>query len=130
MLQSRQENTSLYVTIAIALVISATLLYPGLAQNLLTATGFIPHGHCYLWRPELVWLHVSTDMMIGLCYVAISSTLAYLVYRTRKEIPFHWMFLVFGAFIIACGATHFMEVVTLWNPVYWLSGDIKLSTLR
>jgi signal transduction histidine kinase/CheY-like chemotaxis protein len=128
MLQSRQENNSLYVTIAIALVIAATLLYPGLAQNLLSATGFIPHGHCYLWKPELVWLHVSTDVIIGVCYVAISTTLSFLVYRTRKEIPFHWMFLVFGAFIVACGMTHFMEVLTLWNPVYWLSGDVKLIT--
>jgi signal transduction histidine kinase/CheY-like chemotaxis protein len=128
MLQSRQENNSLYVTLAIAFAIAATLLYPGLAQNLLTAAGFMPHGHCYLWKPELVWLHVATDTIIGVCYVAISATLSYLVYRTRREIPFHWMFLVFGAFIIACGATHFMEVITLWNPMYWLSGDIKLLT--
>ncbi|MEP0910806.1 response regulator [Leptolyngbya sp. GB1-A1] len=128
MLQTRQGNNSFYATIALALAISATLLYPGLAQNLLNATGFIPHGHCYLWKPELVWLHVSTDTIIGVCYVSISSTLAYLVYRTRKEIPFHWMFLVFGAFIIACGTTHFVEVITLWHPIYWLSGDVKLIT--
>ncbi len=129
MLQSRQEeNNSLYIAVAIALVVAATLLYPGLAQNLLSATGFMPHGHCYLWKPELVWLHVSTDMIIGICYVAISTTLAYLVYRTRQSIPFNWMFLVFGAFIVACGATHFMEVVTLWQPVYWLAGDFKLIT--
>ena len=42
--------------------------------------------------------------------------------------PFSWMFLAFGAFIIACGFTHFMEMVVLWKPVYWLAGDIKLVT--
>jgi signal transduction histidine kinase len=38
------------------------------------------------------------------------------------------MFLAFGTFIIACGFTHFMEVVVLWKPLYWLSGDVKLIT--
>ncbi len=47
---------------------------------------------------------------------------------TRKEIPFSWMFLAFGTFIIACGFTHFMEMVVLWKPLYWLSGDLKLLT--
>src|SRR5262245_32736792 len=88
---------------------------------------FMPHGHCYLWKPALVWLHVISDALIGISYVAISVTLAYLVSRIRT-IPFHWMFLAFGAFIIACGATHFMEVWTLWTPTYWLAGDLKALT--
>lgn len=61
-------------------------------------------------------------------YVSIALTLAYLVWRTRREMPFSWMFLAFGTFIIACGFTHFMEMVVLWKPLYWLAGDIKLVT--
>jgi PAS domain S-box-containing protein len=38
------------------------------------------------------------------------------------------MFLAFGIFIIACGATHAMEVWTLWTPTYWLSGAVKAVT--
>ena len=115
---------SMILTVALALM----LLWPGLLQNLLVANGFMPHGHCYLWKPALVWLHLSSDTLIGLAYVSISATLAYLVYKARQEIPYHWMFLAFGLFIIACGATHFMEVWTLWTPVYWLAGEIKLIT--
>jgi signal transduction histidine kinase len=96
--------------------------------HLLQTDGFMPHGHCYLWRPGLIGLHVTSDAVIGLSYVAISITLAYLVRRARGEVPFGWMLLAFGLFIIACGATHFMEVWTLWTPVYWLSGDIKAVT--
>ena len=116
------------------LAIAAALLFlwPGLIENLL-ATGygewmFMSHGHCYLWVPSLVVLHVSTDFLIGISYTAISLTLAYLVHRARRDIPFHWIFLAFGLFIVACGATHFMEVVTLWNATYWLSGYVKLVT--
>ena len=33
-----------------------------------------------------------------------------------------------GVFIIACSATHFMEVWTIWHATYWLSGYVKLLT--
>lgn len=103
-------------------------LWPDLLTNLLVGNGFIPHGHCYLWKPQLVWLHIASDFLIGLAYVSISGTLSYLVYKARREIPFYSVFLAFGLFIIACGATHFMEIWTLWHPMYWLSGSIKLIT--
>jgi PAS domain S-box-containing protein len=92
------------------------------------SNGFMSHGHCYLWNPALVSLHVISDLAIGVAYAAISLTLVYLVRRARNEIPFHWIFLAFGGFIIACGLTHFMEVWTIWKPVYWLSGIVKAIT--
>jgi signal transduction histidine kinase len=88
---------------------------------------FSPHRHCYLDRPELIWLHVSSDLLIGLSYVAISATLAYLVYRIRN-LPFYGMFLAFGVFIVSCGLTHFMEVVVVWDARYFLQGFIKALT--
>src|SRR5881409_2053616 len=112
----------------LAAVGALSYMAPGFWTKLFSTQGFMPHGHCYFWRPEVVWLHVSSDMLIGLSYVAISTTLAYLVHKARREIPFHWMILGFGLFIVACGGTHFMEVWTLWQPRYWLSGDIKLIT--
>jgi signal transduction histidine kinase len=88
---------------------------------------FIPHGHCYLWKPELVGLHIISDSLIALSYYSIPLTLIYFV-RKRDDIPFKVIFLLFGAFIISCGTTHVMEVWTLWHPVYWLSGVIKAFT--
>lgn len=128
MIQNYRDQSRYSVVAALVATLILMLLWPGMLTNLLSAAGFIPHGHCYLWKPALVWLHVSSDALIGLSYVSISVTLAYLVYATRQEIPFHSMVLTFGAFIIACGATHFMEVLTLWKPVYWLAGNIKLIT--
>ena len=87
----------------------------------------MPHGHCYLWQPGLVWLHVVSDVSHRLSYVAISLTLAYLVYRVR-DLPFQWMYLAFGVFIVSCGFTHFMDVWTVWQPLYWLAGFIKVIT--
>jgi signal transduction histidine kinase len=126
---------SISVPYSAALLAPAAVLlavWPRLATNLL-ATGFgeqsfMPHGICYLWVPQLWLLHVSTDLLIGVSYVTISSTLVYLIYRARHDIPFSWVFLAFGVFIIACSATHFMEVWTIWNATYWLSGYVKLLT--
>src|SRR6266516_955022 len=107
---------------------ASSFIAPELWRKLFSTQGFLPHGHCYFWRPEVVWLHVSSDVLIGLSYVAISATLAYLVHKGRREIPFDWMILGFGLFIVACGGTHGMGVGTLWQPRYWLSGAIKLIT--
>lgn len=122
------RNSLSYGTAVLVVVLTLLLVFPEGWNSLLAVNGFIPHGHCYLWKPGLVWLHVISDSLIALAYVAISATLAYLVYKTRREIPFQWMFLAFGSFIVACGGTHFMDVWTLWHPVYWLSGALKVVT--
>ncbi len=46
----------------------------------------------------------------------------------RKDIPFRRVFLLFGAFILACGTTHLMEAIIFWWPAYRLAGVIKLFT--
>ena len=96
-------------------------------RRLFSSDGYMPHGHCYMWQPGLVWLHVISDALTALAYTSIPFALLYFV-RRRKDLPFNWMFLCFGVFIVACGATHAMEIWTLWTPVYWLSGAIKAVT--
>jgi PAS domain S-box-containing protein len=96
-------------------------------RNLVSSDGFMPHGHCYLWRLDILWLHLIADALIAISYISIPFTLLYIV-RKRRDVPFHWMFLCFGMFIVACGATHAMEIWTLWTPTYGLSGIIKAIT--
>lgn len=120
------RRTALIAAASLA-ALSPLLLWPNLTRELLKSD-FLPHALCYLRNPGLVWTHVIADALIGLAYLSISVTLAYLIFRTRRDIPFHWMFLAFGLFIIACGGTHFMEVVTVWMPVYVLSAVVKIFT--
>ncbi|MBN3951100.1 MAG: EAL domain-containing protein [Nostoc sp. NMS7] len=94
---------------------------------LLAYKQFIPHGHCYLWKSDLVGLHILSDSLIALAYYSITVTLIYFV-RKRQDLPFNWIFLLFATFIISCGTTHLMEIWTLWYPTYWLSGCIKAIT--
>lgn len=97
-------------------------------MQLLETNGFIPHGHCYLWQTNLVGLHVIGDGLIALAYFSIPITLIYFM-RQRQDVKFfNKVALLFGAFIIACGITHVMEIWTLWYPWYWLSGLLKAIT--
>ena len=82
---------------------------------------------CYLWTPGLVWLHALSDALIALAYYSIPLTLLLFV-RRRRDLPFHWIFISFGVFIVACGTTHALEVWTLWNATYWFSGMVKAIT--
>jgi two-component system NtrC family sensor kinase len=96
-------------------------------QTFFTQSLFIPHGHCYLWKPGLVGLHIVCDALIALSYYSIPVTLAYFA-RKRSDFPYPSIVWLFGAFIIACGTTHVMEIWTLWHPTYWLSGFLKAIT--
>jgi PAS domain S-box-containing protein len=88
---------------------------------------FMPHGYCYLWNPGLVWLHVISDALIALSYFAIPFILLWFM-RKRRDLPFSWMFGLFGVFIVACGTTHVLEVWNLWHAQYWLAGVLKAIT--
>jgi len=111
-----------------ALAVFAALLTRLALLDASSSDRFHPHGYCYLWQPGLVGAHVVSDALIGLSYIAISFTLIYLVWRARRLLPFSWVFVSFGVFIVACGVTHLMEIWTLWTPVFWLAADAKIVT--
>ena len=93
------------------------------------SNNFIPHGHCYLWKPGLVWLHLTSDALTTLAYYSVAVAIVYFT-NQRKDLPAHTVMLLVGFFFIfaLCGTTHLMEIVTLWHPIYWVSGLIKAVT--
>lgn len=123
----RSTKSWLYAIATVSAVGFGCFLFWSRLESILLTTNFLPHLYC-LKSPALVWTHVVADSIIGIAYSAISVTLGFLIYRARRDIPFHWMFLAFGLFIVACGGTHFIEVVTIWIPVYVLSAAVKVFT--
>jgi len=86
-----------------------------------------PHGFCLSWDPALLGLHITSDAIIALAYFSIPVALAVLVAR-RRDLAFPWLFALAAVFITACGATHVMDIWTLWHPDYVLQGAIKAVT--
>src|SRR5438094_5852586 len=96
-------------------------------KGLFGQNGFMPHGHCYLLDAGLLVVRLISDFLIATAYFVIPFTLVNFV-RKRRDLPFNWMFVCFGIFIVACGLTHVMEIITLWKPYYWVSGMVKAIT--
>ncbi len=97
-------------------------------SRLFDTQGFPPRWSCGSgWTTVHGWLHILSDGAIWAAYFTIPGILVYFAAR-KKDLPFRMVFLLFGAFILACGTTHLMDAVIFWWPAYRLSGLIKLTT--
>jgi signal transduction histidine kinase len=103
----------------------------GVFDSLLAGTsnsaGFLPHALCLSVDANLLWLHILSDAVIALSYYSIPLALAWFAWR-RRDLTHRWLFLLFGAFILACGTTHLFHIWVLFEPDYWLEGYVKVAT--
>jgi signal transduction histidine kinase/ActR/RegA family two-component response regulator len=62
----------------------------------------------------------------ALAYYSVAVAIVYFT-NERKDLPAKTVTLLVGYFFVfaLCGTTHLMGVVTLWHPIYWVSGLIK-----
>ncbi len=90
------------------------------------ATDFIPHGYCYTWKPEVVWLHFISDVLTTAAYYLVAGAIVYFTHG-RKDLPVKTVTLLIGTFFVfvTCGTTHLLEAITIWYPAYWLGGTVK-----
>jgi diguanylate cyclase (GGDEF)-like protein len=88
---------------------------------------FMPHGHCFLWREDLLFMHVAGDVTTALAYILIPFVLVRLVI-VRDDLRFNAVFLLFAAFILFCGLTHIIAVVNIWHGYYYIEGGAKVAT--
>ena len=90
----------------------------------------MPHAVCWASSPSLVWTMVVANAITFISYVSISLTLLLLARRTRRVIARDWAYFLigFGLFIVACGSTHMMEVVTTWIPMFWVDAGTNVLT--
>ncbi len=99
----------------------------GLASWLFDPSGLSPHGFCLLWEPGLLWLYSVSDIAIGLSYFTIPLILVSIL-QIRPDIGFRPIFWLFASFILLCGASHWLDLLTLWVPAYGINGVVKAAT--
>ena len=99
----------------------------GIFDFLFSSAGYSAHGYCLAWDPKLIFLHVFSDVLIAFAYFSIPIALFYFV-RRRRDQGYGGIILLFATFIFACGLTHMLAVLTLWQPMYGLEGVVKLLT--
>ncbi len=96
-------------------------------ERFLAANGYLPHGYCISWSPPLLATYVVSDALIAAAYFSMPAALAWFA-RRRPDFPYTWLLWMSAAFILACGATHLMDIVVLWWPLYGLDAALKLVT--
>ena len=110
--------------VAVLLALAAVAIPRGILS-----ADYLPHRFCYLARPGLIWTNVAMDSVIAASYALIFASLVWMTIRLRRlgELrAYLWISLAFATFIGACGATHVMEVVTIWWPLYPLAAAVKV----
>lgn len=88
---------------------------------------FVPRFECVNGRTDLLWLHTISDSLIALSYYSIPLAILYFLGR-RRRVEYHWMYILFAGFIVACGSTHLISVFSFWRPMYRLDGVVKAGT--
>jgi PAS domain S-box-containing protein len=98
-----------------------------IADWLFNPSRLTPHGFCLLWDPALIWIHACADAVIGVAYFTIPVAMA--VYaRRRRDLVFRPVLWLCAGFILLCGSGHWLDLLTLWVPVYRLEGVVKVAT--
>jgi PAS domain S-box-containing protein len=98
-----------------------------LGRVLFDPSGLTPHGFCLLWEPWLIWTYATADAAIGFAYFTIPLATAVYV-RRNPELRGQPLFWLFPAFILLCGTGHWLDLVTLWVPVYGAEAVVKAAT--
>ncbi len=88
---------------------------------------FEAHGTHFLQTPVLFWVFIISNLLIFLSYTLIPLAMIYLV-RKRKDIPFNWLLLLYGAFIVLCGVHHLLHTITFWYPIYGVEAVNDIAT--
>lgn len=86
-----------------------------------------PPGLCSLVDPDLIFLHLISDVATALAYFSIPAVLLIFA-RRRRDLAYPWVVVLFAAFIIACGAVHLMHAWTMFRPDYVAEGLVKAVT--
>ena len=96
-------------------------------RQLMDSSDWPPRWHCGKWTEFHGWLYIVSDLLIWSSYFAIPVVI--LKYISRKQnARFIRLYFLFAAFILACGATHFLDAVAFWVPLYRLSALVRLIT--
>ncbi|MEQ9007008.1 MAG: hypothetical protein RLP12_03925, partial [Ekhidna sp.] len=96
-------------------------------SNLFDSSRWPARWTCGDWAENEGWLYIFSDLTIFLAYFSIPIMLLFYVRNVRLG-RLRWLIGLFGTFILLCGFTHLIDVILFWNPMYRLSGFVKLMT--
>jgi len=89
-----------------------------------------PHAVCWLWNQWLIALHFWSDLALAVAYVAIPAVIAHIAGRSgarNSPIALPRVRTAIELFVLSCALTHLASAITVYVPIYWLSGGINAA---
>lgn len=96
-------------------------------SKVLDTADWPPRWHCGKWTSFHGWLFIISDLLIWSAYFTIPAIIIRYITR-RKHQRFLRLYFLFASFIMACGATHFLDAVSFWYPAYRLNAVVRFIT--
>lgn len=96
-------------------------------SKLFDSSDWPPRWHCGKWTEFHGWLYIISDLLIWSAYFTIPIVILRFISK-KQDGRFSKLYFLFAAFILACGATHFLDAVAFWVPLYRLNGLFRLVT--
>lgn len=80
-------------------------------------------------RSGLFSFLIGSDLAIAASYFAIPLTMLVVLRKRKDDIPYPWLWMLFVAFIVACGLTHLTHVWSALRGIENLAGQATINFL-
>jgi two-component system, chemotaxis family, sensor kinase Cph1 len=97
-------------------------------RGLFATDGWPPRWHCGKWSSFHGWLYILSDISIWIAYFLIPLIILNYLGKKKNGIKFQKVYLLFAAFILLCGITHFLDAMMFWIPMYRLNALVRFFT--
>lgn len=91
-------------------------------ENAQNNAELLPRSVGFAMKRELIWLHAASDALIGVACFLIPVALIWFLRRRRRPLAFSWALILFSIFVPLLGLSHLLDVVAIWQPIYYLQG--------
>lgn len=97
-------------------------------KGLFATDGWPPKWHCGYWSSFHGWLYILSDLLIWVAYFLIPLIILNYLGKKKNGVKFQGAYLLFAAFILLCGVTHFLDAMMFWIPMYRLNALVRFVT--
>jgi two-component system, chemotaxis family, sensor kinase Cph1 len=97
-------------------------------KGLFATDGWPPRWHCGNWTSFHGWLYILSDLTIWIAYFLIPLIILNYLGKKKNGVKFQRAYLLFAAFILLCGITHFLDAMMFWIPMYRLNALVRFIT--
>jgi chemotaxis family two-component system sensor kinase Cph1 len=97
-------------------------------KGLFVTDGWPPRWHCGNWTTFHGWLYILSDLTIWIAYFLIPLIILDYLGKKKNGVKFQRAYLLFAAFILLCGITHFLDAMMFWIPMYRLNALVRFIT--